>query len=203
MKKIILLALLGLVHTINAQSTLVEIKLKLEKEYQFETVNDFIDLADELPIAVPVGERDSADWIAARTQCVELYLLWYEGMEDLGFRMTEKAIYLQTENAPDTIETAKQIQARITANKKVEYKKHAVSTFLDAEQRLKLFVKDAYKKKKRKMFNVELYQFGEPYAKLSSQIMRQIIDSSFGIVLYENKIKKGRKENINILAKKN
>jgi len=110
--------------------------------------------------------------------------------------MDDKALYLHTQNAPDTVETPEQIKTRLTENTKVRYKKQAVSTFLIAEQRLKMFVKDAYKKKRRKMFNVELYQFGESYEELSDLIMREIVDSSFGFVLYENNIRKRQEKEI-------
>jgi len=196
MKNVMLFSLICMVQILCAQDNYEMLKMKLEKEYPFEQVGDYIDLAKKLPIAVPLGERDSAEWIQSRKQSTELYLLWYKGMSNLGYKMDDKALYLHTQNEPDTIETPEQLNTRLTENTKVRYKKQAVSTFLIAEQRLKMFVKDAYKKKRRKMFKVELYQFGEPYEELSDLIMREIVDSSFGFVLYENNIRKRQEKEI-------
>jgi hypothetical protein len=178
------------VQIVSGQNALEDLKVKMKKEYTFDTVGEFIDLSKQLPTNVPIGVRDSADWIEARTQCTELYLLWYEGMSNLGYNIGSKSVYDTYESTPDTVETNEQIQARITANTKVKYKKQAVSTLLDTEQRLKLFVKNAYERRKRQKFELELMKFGQPYEELSSTIMDQVMVRELSFVLYENKLKR-------------
>jgi len=190
MKNLILLILICFVQIVSGQNALEDLKVKMKKEYTFDTVGEFIDLSKQLPTNVPIGVRDSADWIEARTQCTELYLLWYEGMSNLGYNIGSKSVYDTYESTPDTVETNEQIQARITANTKVKYKKQAVSTLLDTEQRLKLFVKNAYERRKRQKFELELMKFGQPYEELSSTIMDQVMVRELSFVLYENKLKR-------------
>jgi len=190
MRNLILLILICFVQIVSGQNALEDLKVKMKKEYTFDTVGEFIDLSKQLPTNVPIGVRDSADWIEARTQCTELYLLWYEGMSNLGYNIGSKSVYDTYESTPDTVETNEQIQARITANTKVKYKKQAVSTLLDTEQRLKLFVKNAYERRKRQKFELELMKFGQPYEELSSTIMDQVMVRELSFVLYENKLKR-------------
>ena len=190
MRNLILLILICFVQIVSGQNALEDLKVKMKKEYTFDTVGEFIDLSKQLPTNVPIEVRDSADWIEARTQCTELYLLWYEGMSNLGYNIGSKSVYDTYESTPDTVETNEQIQARITANTKVKYKKQAVSTLLDTEQRLKLFVKNAYERRKRQKFELELMKFGQPYEELSSTIMDQVMVRELSFVLYENKLKR-------------
>jgi len=190
MKSTIIILLMCAAQLAIAQSSLVEVEENIEKQYTKENVGELIDLVSMLPTEVPIADMKSDEWLVARRKCVELYLNWYQKMFVNGFKLDNKISELVSESAIAKLETDNQKEFARARNIKYRQKNKSISSFLIAEQRLRLFVKNSFKGKKKQMFEQLLLEFDKVYDPISEEIMNKVLAKSFGFTIYENKILK-------------
>jgi len=173
-----------------AQYSSAEVEENIEKKYTKENVEELINIALMLPTEVPIADMKSDEWLVARRKCVELYLNWYQKMLVNGFKLDNKISVLVSEPAISKLETDNQKEFARARNIKYQQKNKSISSFLIAEQRLRLFVKNSFKGKKKKMLSKLLLEFDIVYDPISEEIMNKVLAKSFGFTIYENKILK-------------
>jgi len=184
-----------------AQTDLQTLQAGLEKDYNLAGQVELIELGRELPIQVYAEKNDSMAWHTERTQTAKLYVHWYEKMFDNGYKLNEKATILGDYSTPPKdstgayiVEAEDQKERRLQSLLKANNKKYAIATFLIAEQRLKMFMKNSYKSNKKKHFREELLTFSESYEDTVAAMEDNFLNTHSYFTLYEVKAKKQIKQ---------
>ena len=201
MKILNVIVLVCFVQLVFAQTDLQTLQSGLEKDYSLAEQVEMITLGRELPIQVYAEKSDSMAWHTARTQTAKVYVLWYEKMFDNGYKLNDKASILGDYSNPPKdstgvyiVEAKDQKERRLFKLLETDNKKYAIATFLIAEQRLKMFMKNSYKSNKKKHFKEELLTIGLAHKETVAKIVDTMLTYHSYLTLYEVKAKKEMKQ---------
>ena len=209
MKILNVIVLMCCVQVVFAQIDLQTLQAGLEEDYNLAEQSELIDIGRELPLKVYAVESDSTAWHAARAQTAKLYVLWYEKMFDNGYELNGKAFLLGDYSKPpknkegEYEETEDQKERRMKNLLKTNNKKYAIATFLIAEQRLKMFMKNSYKSNKKKHFTEELLTLGESHRETVLKIVDNLLITHSYFTVYEVKERKPVKQTEDTIMVKN
>ena len=200
MRYLIFITLLALTQVSLAQDSYTQVATTQESEEQIslldqkttiarKNIDDIIELALDLPIEVPFEFRDSSQWLETRKEAIEVYLLWYERMFELGYNLDDRVLIgAVNHNKPVENESELDKQNRLARAVKVQRKRNSIAAFLVAERRLKKFVKNSFKTMKRQRFKKLLLSFEDSNELVAKQIIEEVLNTNLFITVYDKSL---------------
>lgn len=158
------------VQAVQITNETIDLKEALAKQHNAENMDELIDLGSLLPISISELEEGSEEWIIDRQKSIGLYLKWYQKMFAAGFKLD----YIAIPNAK---------------GERTILKNSSVRSYLIAEQRLKRFMKNNFKGKKKKQFKIAAQAYGTNYDITADRILKEVLNSEFGFVVYEKVVR--------------